>query len=744
MTISNVVRGVTPVLATTYNQLQSAITDVLGVGSAGYGYPNITLLPVAVGQKVTAAQWNLLFSSINRCIVHQTNRSIAQAVTIATPAALKVIRADFVNLVIDQLNATVTNRATVSSGQLLSDTTNAISTSNPGWFSAIDQIVTYTWPTALQENYFFNLGGRLTVALTYTNNTGTTNDITWAALIDSANTELATTANWYTATQHTGSSPVVYRKQVGDNSIVVTFTKSLENQLTVSIILTPARSLDPVNLDVTGTITNYYSRGDLGGIAAPRPQPVPVMTFAGTPGAYDPLVIKSLYIASTLNSFAYPATTTSAAQSITLTNAGNSTVSISNIVYSTTGNVIAVPTYPWGSSPSTGIPAGATVTFNIAYAGNTQGTYHNTITIVCDNDTGNLTIPTTQEVAVAPFNFSIAPTLWNQQVTTTEIVVQKFTIVPVNQGYASYAATLLGPYQPGLSISNGQSDGPVITFNPNGVPNQTINATLSITINGLTRNATISINLAIVQQINLGTWLSPTGTYNGVVGFSYDAIGTERFLTVGVVNVDASDRSSIGVGEAGAPPVANLTNGTYQYWSEVSRIPITAAGSYNTSNYFVKAIAWPHIGANHGQYFAGGSIYTITNDGYGNLTVNANSLVGNSGDTGTIFTLFSLNTATYYYSTYMFFFATSPRYVNLEPGPIGDGTQTHQFVGFTSNGTVRTILATYPGYENQFSNQNPGGDGDAGDSGSGDSGSGGSAGDGSGDSGSGDGGSGSA
>lgn len=139
----------------------------------------------------------------------------------------------------------------------------------------------------------------------------------------------------------------------------------------------------------------------------------------------------------------------------------------------------------------------------------------------------------------------------------------------------------------------------------------------------------------------------------------------------------------------------------YQYWSEVYRFPIgntaetlrtydnTLGGNVNNT-YCVKN-TYPALGNyNYGYYFAVHSFITVTNDGHGNLTISIPSNPATSNNANTDVTIADLSMSLYYY------WPSTNRITQLDPGPTGNGTQTRLFTGFTNQGAVTTQLVTIP------------------------------------------------
>ena len=144
-----------------------------------------------------------------------------------------------------------------------------------------------------------------------------------------------------------------------------------------------------------------------------------------------------------------------------------------------------------------------------------------------------------------------------------------------------------------------------------------------------------------------------------------------------------------------------VSNSAYLYWQEVYRIPIPANGTpvtlYNAP-YAVKDVG-AVLGNRWSSYFgnasdaSAGSIFAVTDDGAGNLTINMLATNQNTGNS-------YYDTSLINYAYIIYYYADSNigagRYTQLEG--IQNGTQTHQFTGFTNAGAVTTSLTTYPGY----------------------------------------------
>ena len=826
------------ILASHYNTIRTRIYNVLGPVSTGYGYTGDTpSVPVIVGNTPTADEWLKLYNEVNRCIVHQTNSALSLPVGITTPAVGGIIYASFVNTLESYSITAETNKATVAAGQLLSSTANGSSTRTSVWGSDITHEVTYDWASSLNAQYFFNLGGRLQVSMSYANSTGSADDLAWISLINSANSVFGNLGNYFGLPNYTSGSTIVYvAASSGANSIVVTFSRTSLSQVKAKVELLTSGTT--INLDVTCTVTYYYSRGDLGGVAAPQPAGQVTIDLQ-TGGAVAPVVqpTRIAYVPTTPTAYNFYSGQTSAEQTIVISNIGNSLLSISNITYTTNGNVTPVPVYSWGATPVTTISGGSFKTFTLAYSGSTLGSYNNSFTVISDNDAGPYAKATSQVISSPPFNFTLSPASWTLTATDRSIRNQFFNINAVNGSFSTYSASVSGSFT--LDITD--PAGPRVVFNPTLLANGTYSGTLIVTVNSITHTANISITLAAPTTQNLGSWISAQAEYNSVVGMSYDYISGIKYLTIGVgmaadgvgdLSADGSGYASVsnlgttadnkyseGIviykAPGDTPYSAFLTNygvwfrpssyadntlinielersytisvptsanydwefsidnsgyfdidgsicgdlrytsnpytlsitGTvyltagnhtltfralntngpasvairlrnsttlqelwstlnpvrsvtpYQYWNEVYRIPLTqGAATYYSYDYCIKAYGIED-GTRYGDHYGTAgtentrSLFTVVDDGSGNLTVSMNTFSVATGSSYEDRTMANLPYSVYYYTN----LSAIVRYTQLS-GPEGDGTQTQQFLGFNSDGTVRTSLVTYPGY----------------------------------------------
>jgi hypothetical protein len=140
----------------------------------------------------------------------------------------------------------------------------------------------------------------------------------------------------------------------------------------------------------------------------------------------------------------------------------------------------------------------------------------------------------------------------------------------------------------------------------------------------------------------------------------------------------------------------------YQNWQEVYRIPLTgSAQSYQCNDTYCIKNSNNVNGQRWGYYFGSAgstanSMFTVTDDGIGNITIALNPVNVNSAE---ILALDSNDRTTIISSSHLFYYysniRTNNQYTQLTPAPAADGT-TQYFTGFTHDGTVRTTNVIPP------------------------------------------------
>jgi len=516
-----------------YNEIQTSSTSVLSY----YGV-NATSVQIADSNAIIYADnhWTKLYDDINKCTIHQTGSVIPGA---TRPTNTTVASVVLTNQIIDAANLAVTNKATVASGQTVSVTTSSSRTSNFGSNVTIRHTTAYEWFDANSMTYFLQSGGRLEADLNWYN---FGNEIA-SDLIDvlqAADTAIQT--NTYKVS-NTNLTPSPYTFSKGAHTITITFDRTSTKKYTLDIAIL-STLLQTLNGSIITGSTRYVASTDngtlAGGILGPVPQTTITVTFQGSAGTPTPT--RALTANPTSLSYAfYTGDTQSAAQTITLTNNGNTAVSITGINYTTAGAVTPLPTYSWNvSNPgifaNTTINPSASRTISLAYSGATASTFNNSVTIINDGNQPSLIVATSQVISgfsLNPIPASLTPTVVNLNRYSQQFVILNSNVSPVLS--SSYTASLSGASASNFSIIN-SSAGPTLVFDPSGKLNSTSTVTISISLNNnpsfiLSRTVVLTLN---VPTQNIGTWISATGKDNAVIGMSYDIIGGTKYLTVGV------------------------------------------------------------------------------------------------------------------------------------------------------------------------------------------------------------------
>lgn len=128
-------------------------------------------------------------------------------------------------------------------------------------------------------------------------------------------------------------------------------------------------------------------------------------------------------------------------------------------------------------------------------------------------------------------------------------------------------------------------------------------------------------------------------------------------------------------------------------WSDISRIYLNMDGNpvtyQQTSDIITSGIA---SGVPYRNFFSNQSMFSITHDGYGNLTINVNGVDHLSGEAIVDQTLINVAYLMYYYSNYEPSAGFNDRYNNIG----GNSNDTPYFKGFDSSGNVVTTTLPTP------------------------------------------------
>lgn len=532
-----------------YNDIQNKINTVL---STNYGYTGILSVPATTGTIITAIQWHNLYTDINRCIVHQTGKQLSPTIigtynSVTQQYENVVIAAATVNKLDDYALQALSYTGTVDANQLAVNSTNGVSTVSALWGNTRSHQIKHTWPTADYTRYFFNLGGKITVTLSYTPADYSGQNKIWKDLIDAINLKLST--QQYGFIEFVNRTAIVtVTEQSGNNSITVTFSKISDTQILTKVVLLDSAAT-PSTIDITSTIKYYYSVGldpalpAGGGVPTPvLPQTEKVIGLDNTTGG-GITVTKILSVTPSPITVSMPSGTASRSV-ITLTNLGNTAMAIGAITANIpAGSRLSAAFYEqsWDTTKQLVLEPNQSVTTVMSYSNSLiQGTFNTTLSIVADNDIGLVVTPVNITVTETIFDFTFQPAAISKTVTNGSLVSQVFSYVANGSYDTTYADPVLTQdYKCFTMTFNRTAKQITLVFDPqvrkiNGV----YTASVSLTLVGnrtVTKTLTFSVTRNLNDQYkNLGTWISPKSAINSVIGMSYDVIEGIRYITIGV------------------------------------------------------------------------------------------------------------------------------------------------------------------------------------------------------------------
>jgi len=174
--------------ASDFNGFRTLVNDVYAdgnsgataEGSASFGYGQSPIGPVSVGDKIVKDNWNTLFAAIRDCSTHQGS-TITDLPAVDTDDPVLIIPT-----LVDRINTIRTNRLNLdpSLGTVTSDT---VTNATGNWDGTRTQTLTSTFTSWNAMRYFFNGGGEIRFAFTFTgtpNNTTETNWIGMSSAVD--------------------------------------------------------------------------------------------------------------------------------------------------------------------------------------------------------------------------------------------------------------------------------------------------------------------------------------------------------------------------------------------------------------------------------------------------------------------------------------------------------------------------------------------------------------------------------
>lgn len=398
--------------------------------------------------------------------------------------------------------------------------------------------------------------------------------------------------------------------------------------------------------------------------------------------------------------------TTSTFQTLYLTNKGNAVLTITEVIATFSPSIVPITNINDPLPPIT-LEIGETKSVSAAYYAYDPGVYNNYFIFKSNSVNGWFKIPTHQVVADTQ-DFRISPS--NYTTSTNRIgrlQNNDYKIIPIFNGVESpntpipFTATISG--SSAWTILSTGTNLVTVKFNSTTINNVngTYTSKLSIVANGAIHTATSTATVLINYDYNknLSSWLSPVSHDNSVIGVSYDLDINKRVMTIGVgtssgaLSVTSGDphiySSDLGLGKEYVD---------YPNWSKVYKIPFTGSAQvYNSRDYIVKTTTATDYSSYFGEFKSEGSMFVVTDDGYGNVLVELNNLIlfnTSTVTTSTFKTLHNLTRAFHYYSDIDIDGRYTPLPTEYSSALSNDPTTTQLFIGFKYNTKTKTAVTS--------------------------------------------------
>jgi hypothetical protein len=207
----------TNILALDYNNIQSKISQILGVGSGTYGY-NQTVLSsqVSVDQKITALQWQNLYTDLITTRTHQTG--IDETSNLSYPTTSKTIKESDRAAYQTYVNTIDTNRLITPPDATADLATYATGQKSADWNGTITHTVTLTFSSSDNARGFFNGGGYILISADFTPNSSTQKNNSWQTML----ANMGSIKMNYNSTTNSGSATGVTTTAIGFYQLTTT------------------------------------------------------------------------------------------------------------------------------------------------------------------------------------------------------------------------------------------------------------------------------------------------------------------------------------------------------------------------------------------------------------------------------------------------------------------------------------------------------------------------------------------
>lgn len=557
-----------------YHYILDTVKTILSTASTGYG-----VLPasdyIGTGTLIRPVAWSTLYEDLNKVHHHQNGTATNVVNTATFPIATgAIIKRDFVNSLTNAVDTLSANIYTVHPSQIVSASTSSVSGTST-FTSILTSTVVYEWPNEHSIDWYFNLGGSLVTDLTAHQATPIDQHQQVIDLVNNFRTTIkdpfdrdlwlstkTAPGRTYTVSASTSTSTGIFTDVFTVSNTYQIIDSPYANTSTIKVITeikpTTVPALIPLfALTATVTVTNYSSTGT---IQAIEPEKTYTRKFTNVEATTATRQTVRLTVSPDRLAYVLTGGGSSVAQNITVTNQHVDATSVPAVISNITiGSDVVTPIISHGSLPIT-IATGSSTTINLNWTKPTVtakelGEHYNPLIIKSNNINGDIVIPTRTTVLEPPGTWAFSPTFATQSATTFKKFTQNVTIVPsyaTIRNIVSYTLTQNGNNFSLEKIPSALDPVAVIGYTPNDPNTGAFVATLTITVEiidisgdqiSTTQSFTYTVNQILTDQ-NLGSWVSPYGPINSVIGASYDIIGGQRYLTLGV-----------GMGADGSPTI---------------------------------------------------------------------------------------------------------------------------------------------------------------------------------------------
>lgn len=193
------------ITAARYNNLQSRVATVMGVGSGDDGYgQNLNSAQVGVADTVQAIDINQLYQDMSAGRIHQTG-AVPSEINLVTQNVDVVLDSDTINkkgiVQFENLATTLENDKFVAHGTQITTEAAIAGTRTTAWNGTLSHIIDVTFTDADHQRHFFNAGGGVRFASNITYVGSDSKTIDWMTML----VNMGTVTMNYTNTVASGS-----------------------------------------------------------------------------------------------------------------------------------------------------------------------------------------------------------------------------------------------------------------------------------------------------------------------------------------------------------------------------------------------------------------------------------------------------------------------------------------------------------------------------------------------------------